>query len=364
MLRNITLSVIKPNPRQPRKHFEGLEELAQSLKQQGQLTPVLVRPVGDGYELVHGERRWRAAQLAGLPTLRAEVRELSDAEAYRLSVVENLQRQQLTLIEEAEVYQTLLADGMTQAELGALVGKSQSYIAHKLRLLKAPAALRALLARGGLSENHARQLLKLEGMYLPNKTAPCLCKLKTLLDEAGSDAKTLAPVYYLLRPEDQPQVLWQLPKLLGDSAHLHSLRASLEALLADCGASGHAIPAWVVSAWWWGSACVVFDLPVAALAHCITTWHERLYSHVRYMLLGSSGPSIGCADESLFWWGVNSDLKQGHCLPVTEDDLDFVLERDKSWLLVPGWTFPSALQVWGSQHDAAARILRKEGERR
>jgi len=118
----IPLEKIRPNPNQPRRRFEGLEELAQSLRDEGQLTPVLLRPDGDGYKLVSGERRWRAAKLAGLKTLRAEVRELTDEDAYRLSLIENVVRASLTPIEEAEAFRKLTDDGMPQGEAGRLVG--------------------------------------------------------------------------------------------------------------------------------------------------------------------------------------------------------------------------------------------------
>ena len=160
MSRDIPIGDIRPNAGQPRKHFEGIEELAESLRASGQLVPVLVRPVGGSYELIHGERRWRAARLAGLATLRADVRDMSDSEALRLSVIENMQREQLTPIEEAEACRALLSDGMIQAEVGALIGKSQSYVAQKLRLLGLPEDVQERVQGGALTEGHARQILR------------------------------------------------------------------------------------------------------------------------------------------------------------------------------------------------------------
>lgn len=162
---DILLNLIDPDPNQARKVFDAgkLEELAQSMAASGQAVPVLLRPGQDGrYSLVHGERRWRAAQLLGWDTLRAEVQDLAPDQARWLALAENLQRDDLSPIEEAQAYQAALSGGLTQAALGQKLGKSQSYVAQKLRLLTLPRYVQEALASGKLSEGHGRQLLRLK----------------------------------------------------------------------------------------------------------------------------------------------------------------------------------------------------------
>ena len=136
----LPLASIRPNPRQPRKRFaeESLKELADSIREKGLLQPLLVRPQGDGYELVAGERRYRAALMAGLQEVPAVVKDLTDREALELALVENLQREDLSPVEEARGYQALLEMGLTQEEVARRVGKARSTVANALRLLQLP----------------------------------------------------------------------------------------------------------------------------------------------------------------------------------------------------------------------------------
>jgi ParB family chromosome partitioning protein len=161
----IPLEAIQPNPYQPRKTFDdgALSELAASLKRSGMLQPVVVRRSGpDRYELVVGERRWRAARLAGLASIPAVIRETADPESLELALVENLLREDLNPIEEAEAYQRLLAEfGWTQEQLAERVGKDRSSVANCLRLLKLPGEIQADLRAGRLTMGHARALLTL-----------------------------------------------------------------------------------------------------------------------------------------------------------------------------------------------------------
>lgn len=162
---NIPVDAISPNPYQPRKAFEinKLADLAASLKQTGILQPVVVRRTGGGYQIVVGERRWRAAKLAGLERIPALIRESTDAESLELALVENLLREDLNPMEEAEAYQRLIADySWTQEELASRVGKDRSSIANGLRLLRLPASIQADLRAGRLTMGHARALLSLE----------------------------------------------------------------------------------------------------------------------------------------------------------------------------------------------------------
>lgn len=141
----------------------ALEELSASIAANGLLQPLVVRPVGDGFELVTGERRWRAVQKLGWTTVPAIVRELSDEEAAALAMIENLQREDLTAIEEAQGYRKLLEQfNWTQTDLARRMGKSQSTIANKLRLLKLPPSVQERVTRQALSERHARALLRLD----------------------------------------------------------------------------------------------------------------------------------------------------------------------------------------------------------
>ena len=155
---------IRPNPAQPRRVFreEQLEELAQSIRQHGVLQPLSVRRMGTGYELIAGERRLRAAQMAGLTDLPCIVMQMDDRESGMAALVENLQRQDLDFIEEAQGISRLLGQwGMSQEQAARLLGKSQSSVANKLRLLKHSPQVLSALRQGGLTERHARALLKL-----------------------------------------------------------------------------------------------------------------------------------------------------------------------------------------------------------
>jgi ParB family chromosome partitioning protein len=145
LLRDIPLDQIRPNPAQPRQYFAGISELAQSLIDYGQLTPVLLRRRNGFYQIVHGERRYRAAKQAGLPTLRAEVRELTDEEAFQIALVENLQRDDLGAVEEARAFERLQRQGMTQEAIGRLVGRSQQHVAARLSLLNLPDDIQRLI---------------------------------------------------------------------------------------------------------------------------------------------------------------------------------------------------------------------------
>jgi ParB family chromosome partitioning protein len=163
---SVAIDRIRANPRQPRTAFDetALAELAASIRIQGILQPLLVRPDGDGgYELVAGERRLRAARLAGLREVPIVARELSDRESLELALIENIQRDDLSPLDEAAAYQRLLDDfGHTQEEIATHVGKSRSAVANALRLLRLPEPIKQDLARGRLSAGHARVLLSIE----------------------------------------------------------------------------------------------------------------------------------------------------------------------------------------------------------
>jgi len=160
----LPVEAVERNPEQPRKRFDEakLEELAASIRQHGVVEPILVRRQGGKYRILAGERRWRAAQRAGLKEVPALVREATDREAFELALVENLQRADLNAIEEAEAYEVLASDhGLTQEQIAVRVGKERSTVANALRLLKLPEEVRNAVRSGQLDMGHARALLGL-----------------------------------------------------------------------------------------------------------------------------------------------------------------------------------------------------------
>jgi len=159
----LPLELIRPNPNQPRRRFrpEALSELVESIREKGLLQPLLVRPKGEGYELVAGERRYRAALEAGLREVPVLIRDLTDREALELALVENLQREDLSPVEEALGYRRLLEMGLTQEEVARRVGKARSTVANALRLLQLPEEALRALEEGRITPGHARALLML-----------------------------------------------------------------------------------------------------------------------------------------------------------------------------------------------------------
>ncbi|HUQ13045.1 MAG TPA: ParB/RepB/Spo0J family partition protein, partial [Novosphingobium sp.] len=159
----LAVAEIEPHPSQPRRHFDeaSLDELAQSIAQRGVIQPIIVRPLGSGrYQLVAGERRWRAAQRARLHEIPAIVRALDDREVTALALIENLQREDLNPVAEAQAYHRLSEDeGLSQAEIARMVDKSRSHVANLMRLLALPADVLAMVEDGRLSMGHARALI-------------------------------------------------------------------------------------------------------------------------------------------------------------------------------------------------------------
>ena len=163
-IRSMSIGHISPNPKQPRRHFDdaAIDELAASIATRGLIQPIVVRPHphNSAYQIVAGERRWRAAQRAQLHEVPVIVRELTDAETLEFAIVENIQRQDLNAIEEAQSYHNLIKDfGHTQEALGKIVDKSRSHIANLLRLLDLPRPVQDMVADGRLSMGHARALI-------------------------------------------------------------------------------------------------------------------------------------------------------------------------------------------------------------
>lgn len=171
-LEEVPIDYIKPNPRQPRQHIEedSIQEMARSVRAYGVLQPVIVRPVGTEYELIAGERRWRAAQLAGLEKVPAIIRGTTETDSLEMALIENIHRVELTGIEEALAYQQLLEDfAITHEELSSKMGKSRASITNSLRLLQLPEKIQVDVLEGKITAGHARALLMLQDM--PEKQA-------------------------------------------------------------------------------------------------------------------------------------------------------------------------------------------------
>ncbi len=197
-------------PKQPRKQFEEakLEELVASIRAHGVMEPILVRKDGGRYRIVAGERRWRAAQRAGLKEVPAVVREASEREAFELALVENLQREDLNAVEEAEAYEVLVEDhGLTQEAIAQRVGKDRSTVANALRLLRLPTEVRDLVKDGQLDMGHARALLGLEGEEAIRRAA------QRVLREGLSVRATEALVRQLTRKDRPAQAPQESPAI-------------------------------------------------------------------------------------------------------------------------------------------------------
>ena len=199
----IRLSDIEPNPRQPRQDFEpvALEELAQSIRENGIITPITLRKTGDTYQIIAGERRWRASRLAGLTEIPAIVLDVDENTAYALALIENLQREDLNPMEEAEGYRRLTQElGLTPEQAALRVGRSRPAVANALRLLSLPKSVEALLREKQLSAGHARALLPLEREEVMLKAA------QTILEQQLSVRQTEALVKQLQKtPADKPE---------------------------------------------------------------------------------------------------------------------------------------------------------------
>lgn len=227
----LPIEAIERSPRQPRKRFDErqLEELAASIREHGVVTPILVRRDGGRYRIVAGERRWRAAQRAGVKEIPALLRDADDRQALELALVENLQRADLNAIEEAEAFEVLTRDhGLTQEAVAERVGKDRSTVANTLRLLKLPAEVRDLLREGRLEMGHARALLALEQHDAMRRAA--LRALEQRLSVRGTEAL----VRRLLRREGERRG--------GRAAEVPALRDLVQRLQRRLGARCRVVP--------------------------------------------------------------------------------------------------------------------------
>lgn len=204
---SLPLQKVEPNPNQPRRTFdEGeLESLADSIREHGILQPLAVRPMGEGfYQIIAGERRWRAARLAGLEEVPVVVLDADDRAVMELALVENLQRQDLNPMEEAEGYAALMGNfGLTQEQAAARVGKSRPAVANALRLLALPEEVRHMVEMGTLSAGHARAILSLPSERLQKSAAQRITALRLSVRQAEAMCKRMTAEEK--RPEPQPK---------------------------------------------------------------------------------------------------------------------------------------------------------------
>jgi ParB/RepB/Spo0J family partition protein len=367
--RDTLLSLIDPDPEQPRKHVDevSLQELAQSMAAHGLAVPVLLRPTADGrYILVHGERRWRAAHILGWESIAAEVRELSPEEAHWLSLIENIQRDDLSPIEEAQAYEGHLRQGLTQDALAQRIGKERSYIAQKLRLLTCPAGLQCYLHRKALSEGHARQLLRIRGMY--GETYPQAWDFETEIPTITCD--TLFGLMAGIRPSDHPapfRILLRAP-----AAPVLPVLLKASTTFVQGWVQAGAIPAWEIAAFWWGTAAVWIPLSVADLARHITMWWEHLESAIAMVQLrgwdGDADLPDAYTPESLGWyeyWGYRSDLRHAMLLDaVIERRLPPEMRKKAVRSVVErGYAYPTECQPWGDHGQRYRELVNAEQER-
>jgi len=217
----LPIEAVQRNASQPRKSFDEkrLEELAGSIREHGVLEPILVRRSGTGFAIVAGERRWRAAQRAGLKEIPALLREANDREAFEMALVENLQRADLNAMEEAEAFDALTREhGLTQEQVAVRVGKERSTVTNAMRLLRLPADVRDLLRAGALEMGHARALLPLEKADAIRKAA------QQVVREELSVRATEALVRRALHPPDAPRKAGDIE----DSANVKALVSRME----------------------------------------------------------------------------------------------------------------------------------------
>jgi ParB family chromosome partitioning protein len=228
-LQEIAVSAIQPNPYQPRDQFdeETLGALADSIREVGVLQPVLVRPAGDGYELIAGERRWRAARRVGLQTMPALVRETDDSSALEQALVENLQREELNPLEEAGAYQQLIEDfGLTHEQVAARAGRSRAAVSNTLRLLALPPAIQRMVREKQLQMGHARALLGTPDRAFQEQLARRIANedlsvraVEEAVREHNDSAPPAAPTGGSTAPRgrrQRPAGIAELEELLGD----------------------------------------------------------------------------------------------------------------------------------------------------
>lgn len=229
-VKELRINEIEPNVGQPRKNFndEKLSQLAESIKQHGVVQPLIVQKDGDTYRIVAGERRWRASRIAGLQTVPVIVRDLSNKQVMEIALIENLQREDLNPIEEAEAYERLMDEfGMTQEEISITVGKSRPAIANSVRLLTLQVKIRDMVITGEISSGHARAILSIEDKAMQLNAVEEIIKkelnvretellVKKLMTKKASKRKKSDDIEYLALEERFREIFGTKVKILNN----------------------------------------------------------------------------------------------------------------------------------------------------
>ncbi len=345
MSENILVRNIALDPEQPRKDFDGtkIEELAQSMAQQGQAVPITVRPAGkrlaggdrtEDYVIVAGERRWRAAQHLGWDRIRAEVREASVEEARWLALIENLQREALSPVEEARALRRLLCqDDITQTELAERIGKDQSYVSQKLRLLKVPLPVSFWVEEGLLSEAHVRQLMRIEGFYLCGATIT----YKDSLGKTVEDSSQAHQLFLQERPTDQIRYFPRLEEVEKQKY----LQPAVDCFLSHVHKQGRTVEAWVVAAWYYGGAAYTGEMSVSELSDAIDELELLVRGH--YVCLGDHW----MRDEEPLPPSVKFESSSSGIAPLWREGEKSVSDLTRAEVL-RGLQF---IQYWGAGED-------------
>lgn len=228
IIKGLRISEIEPNPDQPRRDFDTdkLEALAESIRQHGVITPITVRKTGETYQIIAGERRWRASRMAGLSEIPAIILDADEQKSYELALIENLQRDDLNPIEEAEGYRTLIERlGLTQAEASEKVGISRPAIANSMRLLALPEKLQKMVKNGELSAGHGRALLSLESEKKMLEAAKVVIDKALSVRETENLVKTMSKEPKSSKKEDMVAIyIKQLEKSMSeDTGHRISI---------------------------------------------------------------------------------------------------------------------------------------------
>lgn len=298
--KKIPHDLIDVDPEQPRRYFDSaaINELATSIKVNGLAVPILVRSVGERYALVHGERRFRAMTSIGWTQIPAEVRDLDPDAARWLQLVENVNREDLSPLEEAQAYRKALSSGVTQQQLADRIRKSRSQIAQKVRMLELPSAAQHLLAKGRLSEGHGRQLLRLKAFYNNSHTTTfdrTACRDIAALG-AETDSDLYAPsVIRQIRPLDWPHAYPFKPEHRDD---VDALREFLSEL-----SDTPTVPHWHVTVTYYALAAAHFQVAVAALTSWLDNWIEQIESAIVCLA------TVDRLPDSLCHFGYKSDLR-------------------------------------------------------